>query len=317
MRARATADPPHVAHVGYHKTASTWLQVSVFPHLARYRVDDPQLKRLGIDVATLHDDAFDVSAARRAIGDIVARSRSPVLVSNEGLSGALWEGDARGLRSAERLADVMPGARILLLVRRQAEMLRSIHAQYVNEGGTCGLAAFVDGHRVAGCRFDLRHLEYDRLAARYVELFGRDRVWITPYERLRDDPGDFVAALCEILGTSLKAEVSRARRNRSLSPPSLAMLRAWNRVFRASVFNPSPIVALSGGRRIRRLAQQRVDPLLRRLMGNGARHRDGPMLTTLAERFEESNARLQELCDDSLARWSYPLPASHAVALTR
>jgi hypothetical protein len=314
MKARGLGRSFHIAHVGYHKTASTWLQLSVFPHLAGLRFADARLRRLGITIATVARGAFAAEGARRAVSEIASASGERILLSNEGLSGSLWDGDDSGLRSAERLARVLPGARILLLVRRQDEMLRSIHAQYVNEGGTRSLDDFVTGGPVEGSCFRLRHLEYDRLAARYAELFGGDRVRVVPYERLRAEPDAFLAELCEFLGTVLTAEVSRARLNRSLSPLSLRLLRGWNRLFRASRFNPRPVVAaLPGGSRVRTLAQRRVDPALWPLTRSVGSRRDASVLRTLAGGFADSNQRLQALCPHSLAEWGYPLRAAATI----
>src|SRR5262249_36937832 len=146
-----------------------------------------------------------------------------------------------GLRNAERLHEVVPGARIAVLVRRQDEMLRSLYAQYVNMGGTRPPEGFL-------AEFHPEHLEYDRLLSRYRELFPR--VWVVPYERLRADPPGFV----ELLGAELALEAPSVRvtwPNRSLSPAGQALLRGWNRAFRESQFNRRPLVALPGGRRAR------------------------------------------------------------------
>jgi hypothetical protein len=201
----------HIVHVGYHKTASTWLQVSVFPHLADVRYGDPLLAHFVVNLATAADPTFFAAGFRGVLRQLEQISSGPLLLSNEGLSGSLWDGDETGLRNAERLHALLPTARILIAVRRQDEMLRSIHAQYVNEGGTRPLRAFVEGRGVPGSRFSLRHLEYDRLVGRYVDLFGRDRVWVVPYEYLRAWPDRFLDRLCEMLSTRLTAPVSYAR----------------------------------------------------------------------------------------------------------
>jgi hypothetical protein len=203
----------------------------------------------------------------------------------------------------------VPGAQILLLVRRQDEMLRSIYAQYVHEGGTRSLRDFVGGGEIEGSRFSLLHLEYDQLVKCYVELFGRARVRVIPYEHLRARPDRFLDELCEFLGTDLTLAASRSRQNRSLSTPTLWFLRSWNRLFRASRFNPDPLVAaLPGGRRVRALLQNRVDPVVRHVAWDPSRKRDAAALAELAAGFAESNDRLQELCSHSLAAWGYPLP---------
>ena len=240
----------HVVHVGYHKTASSWLQDCVFPHLGGLRYADPILGSFAEILST--DTEFredDLRSRIERLGD------QRLLLSHEGLSGSLWDGYGGGSRNALRLHAVMPGAVVLIIVRRQDEMLRSIYAQYVNEGGTRSLGDFVAGVDVEGSRFSLRHLEYDQLVSRYVEMFGRDRVWVAPYEQLRAEPAEFLGELCDMVGAKLTGNIPSSWPNRSLSRPCLWLLRTWNRLFRASRFNAAPLVsALPGGRKVRRSA---------------------------------------------------------------
>ncbi|HXJ83631.1 MAG TPA: sulfotransferase [Candidatus Methylomirabilis sp.] len=305
-RAEAAARE-HIVHIGYHKTASTWLQVCVFPYCAGVRYGDPLCNDFVTNLATAPERAFFAEGFRRVLRQIESQSSGPLLLSNEGLSGSLWDGDEIGLRNAARLHRVIPAGRIMIVVRRQDEMLRSIHAQYVNEGGTRPLREFV-GRSVEGSRFSLRHLEYDRLIGRYVELFGRDRVWVVPYEHLRAGRERFLDALCAFLGAELTAEVSRAWPNHSLSRPSLWLLRSWNRLFRVTRFNRAPgLAALPGGKYVRNLMQERVDPVVRRLLNTKDSVMDSRWLADLAAGFAESNSRLQRFCAQPLATWGYPL----------
>jgi Sulfotransferase family len=283
--------------------------VSVFPHLADVRYGDPLLAHFVVNLATAADPTFFAAGFRSVLRQIEQMSGGPLLLSNEGLSGSLWDGGETGLRNAERLHGLLPAARILIAVRRQDEMLRSIHAQYVNEGGTRPLRAFIDGRGVAGSRFSLRHLEYDRLVGRYVDLFGRDRVWVVPYEYLRAWPDRFLDRLCEMLGTRLTAPVSHAWLNHSLSRPALWLLRSWNGLFRLSCFNPDPRLApLPGGRHARNIMQRHVDPMLRRLGWKTGSGEDARMLADLAGQFARSNERLQQFCEEPLADWGYVFP---------
>jgi hypothetical protein len=309
VRRARQASAQHLVHIGYHKTASTWLQFCVFPHLTGVRYGDPLFDHLVRNLATADDHMFFAEAFKSVLSQIEGLPGGPLLLSNEGISGTLWDTRDTGLRNATRVHGLMPAARIVLVVRRQDEMLRSIHAQYVNEGGTRPLREFVEGG-VEGCRFSLHHLEYHRLAGRYVELFGQDRVWVVPYEHLRAQRDQFLEGLCEFLGAELTVDVSRARLNHSLSPPSLWLLRMWNRLFRASRFNQAPyLAALPGGRRVRNLMQGRVDPIVRRVTVRTTSAADGRLLADIAARFADSNQRLQGFCSRPLTPWGYPLPA--------
>jgi len=309
MKKRRLVSLPHIVHVGYHKTASTWLQVCVFPHLAGVRYGEPALRQLVANLATARDGQFFAATLRSALREVAQLPGGRALLSDEGLSGSLWAGYGSGPRNARRLHTVVPGAQIILFVRRQDEMLRSIYAQYVNEGGTRSLRDFVSGREIEGSRFSLLHLEYDHLVDCYVDLFGHGRVWVVPYEHLRARPDRFLGELCDVLETDLTRPVSRSRQNRSLSPPTLRFLRAWNRLFRASRFNSDPLVAaLPGGSRVRALLQNRVDPVVRHAAWDPSRKRDAVALAELAAGFAESNQRLQRFCSHSLAALGYPLP---------
>jgi hypothetical protein len=70
----ARAEEP-IVHVGYQKTASTWLQVCVFPHLADVRYGDPLLARFLVNLATADDPTF-IAAGFRGVLKQVASSLS-------------------------------------------------------------------------------------------------------------------------------------------------------------------------------------------------------------------------------------------------
>ena len=306
----------HIVHVGYHKTASTWLQRCVFPRLAGVRYGDPRVRHLLANLANAPNEAFFASELGSVLRQSERLDGEPVLLSDEGISGSLWEGYGTGPRNAERLSRVLPAGRILVLVRRQDHMLRSIHGQYVNEGGTRSLSDFLSGRQIEGSRLSLQHLEYDRLVRRYIELFGRDQVRVMPYEHLRARPVRFLHELCEFLGATPTGRVSATRHNRSLSPPSLWLLRSWNRCFRVSRFNQDPLVrALPGGRRMRNLLQRRVDPIVRNVIGRGISREDDATLAGIAAGFSDSNRRLQQFCAYPLMKWGYPLPSVSAPAV--
>ena len=72
----------HIVHVGYHKTASTWLQLSVFPYLADVRYGDPLLAHFVVNLATAADPAFFAGGFRSVLRQIEQVSTGPLLLSN-------------------------------------------------------------------------------------------------------------------------------------------------------------------------------------------------------------------------------------------
>jgi len=295
-----------LVHVGLHKTGSTWLQQHVFPHLRGFVFGnhDPVLGALLGNLLHADDDGFLGDALTVAVDRYESAGRR-LLLSHEALAGTLWATGDSAERTARRLASTMPNARVLLLTRNQPEMLLAVYAQYVNEGGTRSFERFLAGDR-AGPQFEPASLEYDVLVELYRSLFGKTRVWVFPYERLRADPGTFYDELRRLYGAEPSVD-SRRRVNVSLSPAGLAALRAWNRLFRASAFNPSPAVrALPGGRRVRNTLQEVVDPALRHLVPTRVRAASLRRATAFAARYHASNERLAELLDDPLDGLGYP-----------
>jgi hypothetical protein len=301
-----------VFHIGYHKTASTWMRRAVFPNmpgvLFQPRNHGPVAEAVR---ALMSAPAGDVAAGRLrdVLEECANGAGKPVVVSNEDLSRNLFGGGGSGLRNAHRLHAAAPEARILIVIRRQDEMARSIHAQYINLGGYGSLSRFLAGE-TEGCRFDPGDLAYDELVERYLSLFGPSRVTVIPYELLAEDPGQFLGHVSHACAGA-QVEVPPAQEaNISLSRYSMLLLRAWNRAFRRSDFNPSPLLLSAPSPAWPRyVLQRRVEPRLpqaiarRRVTG-----RERELLDRFARRFGESNARTQDLIGWDLTRFGYALP---------
>jgi len=242
-------------HIGYHKTASSWLQQSFFPCHRRLQ--------LAIDHQTLwphliepHSLDFDANKCRELLQPAIDQARTegfiPV-ISSERLSGNPHSGGYDSKLMAERLSQVFPEARILIVVRGQADMLRSLYKQYVRTGGICSLAEYL--HPVRDGRMPLfryQHLKFDRLVACYQVLFGEENVLTLPYEQLTADWTGFLDAICDFmdidkrypdgmheviaasdcdLAIALKRRVNRWHGNDSLYPVSPRFPRLTQMLF--------------------------------------------------------------------------------------
>ncbi len=98
-----------IVHVGYPKTASTWLQTRIFPaHPGLdYWRDVPGFDWVS-KVVNLHDFDFDAKALReRFLADRGPGSGRPQLISLGGLLGEVFAGAWNTCRNAERLRAVL------------------------------------------------------------------------------------------------------------------------------------------------------------------------------------------------------------------
>jgi hypothetical protein len=290
---------PRVAiHIGYRKTASTWFQEVALPRHPRIRRfvavnpnQDPFLRY----ILPTPDRSFDPAVAGRLFDERVAElGAGPddlVMVSAERLSGHAATGGYDSVRIATRLAAVVPEARVFWVVREQVSMLESEYRQLVREGTPAPLDAFlhVPPRFTKRVGFDLSHYEYDLLADRYAEQFGRDNIRLFDLRNVASDPRGFLDELAPFLGLDpwppIPPAVLRQRVNPGL-PRRLMNLQRFMNHFRRGWLNPYPLIALKSVWRepISRVASRLPPP--KRPFFDAETHQ------WLQDRFATSNARL-------------------------
>jgi hypothetical protein len=281
-----------IAHIGFHKTASTWLQCDVFPGCRRlHYVDD----RTRVFTRALRSEGPSHAALRALFDD----HPNGVLWSCEDLSGDVFDGSEGRFELAGALAEILRDGGVIAVVRSQATLLPSLYAQYVKLGGIGDFASFVRDS-CPGLRLDLEHFEYDGLIDTYASRLGRERVLVLPYELLVHDDDAFLLHLSRFCGELFGSD-HMARQNPSPSAFGVDALRRWNRLFRRTKFNASPLVTLPGGSRVRHLVQRRVH------VGRSVQERWGPAAAEVANRFAASNRRLQPFVEYDLGGLGYPV----------
>lgn len=300
--------PSPIVHIGYHKTATTWFQRDVYPHVLGRRY----VPREEVQAALLAPSAFafDPAAARAALPP------GPGLVlCEENLSGYLHNGGLNGHLSramAERIRAVLPDARIVLFVRRQPAMIAAAYAQYLRGGGTHGPHRYLfpqdylfgaAAEPWKAPRFSFDHFDYDRLAAWYAELFGRDRVHVFLYEALAADQPGFLRRFAADLELELDWDrIGFSGRNASYHRPAAWAARALNRFTARSVVDKRTLLHVPGFYTARRPLLERAArlPGSKDLLGAG-------MTAWIEQRYWESNRRLAEMFGLDLAAHRYPL----------
>jgi hypothetical protein len=242
-------------HIGYHKTATTWFQREALPrhpgirHLAQSVGNDPFLTELVLR----SDRAFSASRARDLLAWKVRELDVPpggtLVISEERLSGHAATGGFDTFRIAERIAAVVPDAKVFFVVREQVSMIESEYLQLVQEGTTARLGWLLAFQPRAATLpgFDLDHYEYDRLADHYVDLLGRDHVRLFEFSRVIGDPRRFLDDVAGFLRVNpwpqLPPEVLSRRVNPTL-PRRLLGLRRFMNHFERRPLNPHPLVSL-------------------------------------------------------------------------
>ena len=136
-----------VVHIGYHKTATTWLQRQCLPRLGD-RVALFGLDRLWAELIAPSPLEFDPGRCGRYITDLLAAHPGSVCVfSAERLCGNPHSGGYDAAEMANRIRASFDEAKILIVVREQVAMLVSNYKQYVRMGGICGFEEYLSPPR--------------------------------------------------------------------------------------------------------------------------------------------------------------------------
>lgn len=298
-------------HIGYHKTGTTWLQKRVFPDEGAgfSFVGDPRAVLTAFFLVDPFD--FDPETARkrfrRKIGEAEERGLVPV-ISHERLSGSPYAGGHDGRVVADRLAAAFPGARVLVAIREQTDVILSIYKQYLAWGGAASLEQFLTPppgiNRMPVFRYAF--YEYHRLISHYHGLFGAENVLVLPYELLLASPGDFLGRIGAFVGTSVVVP-ERERDNVSLSALSLALKRRANRLLVRDALNPAPPFEREGANRRLFKAGRRLDERVPVWLLKAQERRWRQLVEDkVGDRYAGSNALTAKLTGLDLESLGYP-----------
>jgi len=308
-----------IVHIGYHKTASSWLQRHVFgnPQTGLQTVG-----KLGADhpvrqLVRIRPLEFDAAPMRALFEPLLQPLRDAGLVpvvSWERLSGHAVSGGYDSKELANRLREVFPEATILVVIREQRSMIVSTYKQYVMGGGPNSVEAFLSPDYSQNMRlpwFDLRHFEYDHLLRHYRSLFGDDSVHTLPFEQFLREPHDFVAAIGQFAERPIDDALIAAMPFGDVHRPSLSALelelrRRRNR-FARSELNPAPFESRLL-KRLTKLKQAAAKPLvLERLGARADSELKERVAATVGERYRESNRATAQLTGLDLARYGWTI----------
>ncbi|RPI75570.1 MAG: hypothetical protein EHM45_14780 [Desulfobacteraceae bacterium] len=238
--------PKLVVHIGLHKTGSTWLQTCYFPTHPEIHY----LNRIDKEMDVFHyvmkadENQWNIQHATGLVERTLKNTNGKInLYSEENLSGQLWRGCFDSKRIALRMSQVFKGLKIILIVRNQIDMLKSIYRQYVHEGGYLSFKGFLDDEKIAGKDL-LEHLKYATIIEYYMQLFGQENIYLGIYEEFERYPDTFVEELSAFMGVKkiyFDKDFHDRKINRSYSPLSLLLARGFNRIQKTK-FNPNGLL---------------------------------------------------------------------------
>lgn len=302
---------PPLIHIGFPKTASTWLQESLFQQpesgfCAPWGL--PSGEAIEQFVIT-NGFSFDPAAAREVFApgleEAQRRGLVPVL-SQETLVGDQVSGKYWGREAAARIHATFPGARILLLIREQRGMILSCYREYLKNGGTASLGRYMGSReRRPGfgpiCQLD--YLEYHHLLDWYRQHFGAEQLLALPFEALRRDPQAVARRIVQFVGIHDEPEVHPEPLNRGSRGFTLRLRRRINRFCKPPYFAAE---RLPLGWRL----AMRLSGWCDRWLPEGLQQRAeaafaAEIEAAVGDRFRESNRRSGELLGVDLEEYGY------------
>ncbi|MEL7445887.1 MAG: hypothetical protein AAGK02_08745 [Pseudomonadota bacterium] len=232
-----------VFHIGHMKTATTLLQEDVFPRIENtafycYPSGFPQR----CSELRLHPDGTALTRLASEMRSWIVQSPAPLqLFSWEGLLGDYLHNYRGRSTMMDVIRAVSADATILIVTRRQADLVNSLYKQALHRGHSPSIANFTnwDGTALkefrpgAPANIEVDALNFDRTARTFEDEFGPENVHIIAYEWLRQDPERFYTTLEECFGQNVpRARVGRSS-NVGYKSRAARIARILNPLFRS------------------------------------------------------------------------------------
>jgi len=302
-------------HIGYHKTASTYLQKHFFPKLPVNFIflKDKKIKDL-LQSRKFKKKTFLNWLKRKIKKKYGSKNYSLTIISQEQLSG-----HAHGNKKinpkivAQNLKTAFPRAKILIVIRNQLDYLLSIYAYRIAVKGyeIRSLNQFLKEEGKQGL---FKKLEYDRLVKEYLTLFTKKNVLLLPMEMLKNSPQQFQQKITDFIDLPffpLKTKIVNPSTNLK---QVINFWRPINRSFKRflSLLRKLKIKTNNNYQALRFAfywLKQKTTPFLNLIFSfsNKLCLTTYPQYQKMKKRFKTSNQKLEKLTNLDLKKYSYPL----------
>lgn len=287
-----------IVHIGYPRTASSWLQQKVFPCIQNYSF----LDRKRVRDALIHPPAFGFDAQTLS----VLSQGKPAIISEEMISGRFSGGEINLVMLKEILERIQASfdpVEVVLFIRRQQELIYSLYNLYIRKGGTYSLAKFLrqENKLQSGLLLGSSFFEYDQVVAYIHSRFGTSHTHIFLYEQLRKDPHAFLQDFSSKLGVQLPKEpIDPEKINTGYCPWHLNTKRIFNHFTRHGTPFKQTLLHVPFTYYMLRRKSCRKSAI-------SSSHQE--ILDTFCGKYANSNLRLSRLEDcESIGNYGYILP---------
>ena len=299
-------------HIGYHKTATTWLQKTLFSN------EELGLKlllpRKTIRNTLIIPHAFDFSAEEnkelyyKEADPLIDSNITPV-ISHERLSGNPHSGGYDSKELADRLAKLFPKGKILIVFREQKGAILSSYKQYIKVGGTSNIKDYLRPPQIGRNRmplFSFDYFKYDRLVNYYLNLFGTNNVLVLPFELFKEDPDEFCSKIIHFAGQNKTSKLPYKKVvNKGLSTFSSSIIRQLNKYFVKTTLNPNAIDFNGTQKKLFKpikLIDKAIPKSVHKMLDKGLEKTVSEMSQSI---YKDSNCKIAKMLNLDLARYGY------------
>ena len=297
-------------HIGYPKTGTTFLQKELFPQVKTINYVKLSLINLLLRRITFQDSfSYDANAIKKEIERHISNGKN--VISFEGFVGQAFFKFINNKLIADRLSVLFSHAKIIIAIRDQYSLLESIYKQYVQEGGVKGFRRFINfkennfvhNYRISDLSINPEMFDYLPLIKYYRSLFGKNNIFVIPYELLKNNQEEFVRKLLSWMGVHEIPHYKGVVYNPGYGINQIQIARFCNRFlqsrFRESALIPAvdiPVIGKSTSTTLMKALQSNISfKLFGRKQINDSRVKEATR-----KKFLDSNREIDKMCDLSL-----------------
>jgi hypothetical protein len=231
-------------HIGFPKTATTFLQKSIYPLLenvhyvpilTQQRYENEILKILFEELSE-----YEAQTIRKLL--LRDTSNKDVLFSQEEFSAGSISTRFLGIQAKrnvlKNIKKIFSQQQLKMIVgiREQTDIIRSFYLQHLHQGGTKNLKDFLDHFGFSDSSSQPRaffdSFNYCRYLDEVIEVVGEGNYYVYIYENLRAEPMSFVEELLGFFGEYNRPKFKIDKRNKGYGELAVFLARILNRLFK-------------------------------------------------------------------------------------
>lgn len=234
-----------IAHVGYPKTGTKFLQNNIFPNISGINYisynDCKKIFHPLVFSGKLHYNRHEKHVAKALQDKIIDKSKDTFL-SVENLVGPMFY--FSGLNN-----DIIPHRlkstgvdKVIIAVREQTSFINSLYRQYVQQGGVIKFKDFLKSKDLQVPIFNPDFCDYYSILKQYQQVFGSENVFIFTNEEMRKDKQAVIEKLELFIGHQIHESTTKRNLNLSLTNAGISFLRFSNH-FTYNSFKPNNLIS--------------------------------------------------------------------------